>query len=128
RRAILWVGCLMISVSPTRMLPRRRSTSPRIDFSVVVRPAPLRPSRVTTSPWFTVRSMPCRTWDSPYQALRLSMRSSVFAPPSAPIASDMGGSHIGGHHGFVVGYVFVRAFGQHFALVEDRDGVGEFGD
>ena len=32
------------------MLPLRRGTRPMIDFIVVVLPAPLRPSNVTTSP------------------------------------------------------------------------------
>src|SRR5262245_64612667 len=44
-------------------------TSPIMDFNVVVLPAPLRPSNVTTSPSCTWKSTPCRTWLSPYQAL-----------------------------------------------------------
>src|SRR3954471_9902986 len=51
------------------MLPSRRGTSPMIDFSVVVLPAPLRPSSVTTSPSRTSKSTPCRMWLSPYQEL-----------------------------------------------------------
>jgi hypothetical protein len=45
--------------------PLRRPVSPMIAFSVVVRPEPLRPSSVTTSPRFTRRSTPCRMCDSP---------------------------------------------------------------
>ena len=52
-------------VELTMIEPLRRPTSPMIDFSVVVRPEPLRPSRVTSSPSPTLKSMPCRTWDSP---------------------------------------------------------------
>src|SRR3954469_684478 len=43
---------------------------PMMDFIVVVLPAPLRPSSVTTSPGNTSKLIPCRTWDSPYQAWR----------------------------------------------------------
>ena len=51
--------------------PRRAAgTSPMIDFMVVVLPAPLRPSSVTTSPSATRKSTPCSTWLSPYQAFR----------------------------------------------------------
>ena len=50
RRAILSAGMPMISVSSKRIEPLRLPIMPMIDFSVVVLPAPLRPSRVTTSP------------------------------------------------------------------------------
>ena len=63
---------------PARSARRRRSapsrvagaTMPMTDLSVVVLPAPLRPSSVTTSPARTSKSTPCRMWDSPYQACR----------------------------------------------------------
>jgi hypothetical protein len=45
--------------------PVRLPVSPISARSVVVRPAPLRPSRLTHSPRRTVKSMPCRMWDSP---------------------------------------------------------------
>ena len=48
-----------------------------IDCSVVVLPAPLRPSSVTTSPPRTSKSTPCRTCDSPYQALRSRTRAAA---------------------------------------------------
>src|SRR5438034_11677861 len=47
-----------------------------IDFSVVVLPAPLRPSSVTTSPTKTSKLAPWSTWDSPYQAWSPSTASS----------------------------------------------------
>src|SRR5699024_1970936 len=121
------VGWLMTSCPATRMLPRRRPTRPRMAFNVVVRPAPLRPSRVTTSPRLTLRSMPCRTWDSPYQACRPSMCSRLSAVRAAEV-SDIGGSHVGGHDGAVAGDFRVRPFGQNLALVEYGNGVGEFGN
>ncbi len=64
--------------------PSRRGTMPMIDFSVVVLPAPLRPSSVTTSPAATSKSTPCRTCDSPYQAL--SSRTASSGAPAAPAA------------------------------------------
>ena len=48
----------MISVSLKRIEPVRLPMMPMIDFSVVVLPAPLRPSKVTTSPAFTLKLMP----------------------------------------------------------------------
>jgi hypothetical protein len=48
-----------------RIEPVRCSTMPMIDFKVVVLPAPLRPSKVTTSPSRTLSATPCRMCDSP---------------------------------------------------------------
>ena len=48
----------MISLPLKRTEPVRLPTMPMIDFSVVVLPAPLRPSSVTTSPELTSKSMP----------------------------------------------------------------------
>src|SRR4051794_33536550 len=61
------------------MLPSRCGTSPMMDFIVVVLPAPLRPSSVTTSPSRTSKSTPCRMWLSPYQEFR-SLTSSIRRP------------------------------------------------
>jgi len=67
----IWFGISpTISAPRNRMLPSRRGTRPMIDFIVVVLPAPLRPSKVTTSPSRTSKSTPCRMWLSPYQAFR----------------------------------------------------------
>src|SRR5262245_31317902 len=60
------------------MEPVRFPTSPRIDLNVDVRPAPLRPRSVTTSPLFTAKSTPWSTCDSPYQAWRLETRRTSF--------------------------------------------------
>src|SRR5271166_2488251 len=79
------------------MLPSRRGTRPMIDFSVVVLPAPLRPSSVTTSPSRTSKSTPCRMWLSPYQALS-PFTSSMRCP-------QIGGDHVGiGRDGGVVAF------------------------
>src|SRR6516162_5242647 len=75
------------------MLPSRRGTRPMIDFSVVVLPAPLRPSNVTTSPSRTSKSTPCRMWLSPYQALRRftsSMRRSQIGGDNLGVGRDRG--------------------------------------
>ena len=67
-RAIRSEEARMISWLSKRIEPVRLPMIPMIDFSVVVLPAPLRPSSVTTSPAFTLKLMPWRMWDSPYQA------------------------------------------------------------
>ena len=69
-RAIRFDGSPIVSVPSKRTEPRRRPTIPMIDLSVVVLPAPLRPSSVTISPGRTSKSTPCRTCDSPYHACR----------------------------------------------------------
>ena len=48
----------MMSWSLKRIEPVRLPMIPITDFSVVVLPAPLRPSSVTTSPAFTLKLMP----------------------------------------------------------------------
>ena len=67
----IWFGIRPIISAPRNFtLPSRRGTRPMMDFIVVVLPAPLRPSSVTTSPSRTSKSTPCRIWLSPYQAFR----------------------------------------------------------
>src|SRR6476620_4143767 len=94
----------MVSTPFTTIDPVLRPTRPRIDLSVEVRPAPLRPSSVTTSPLCTVRSTPCSTCDSPYQALRPAMRRT---------ASAMGRPHVRLHDGGIAGDLAVGALGEH---------------
>src|SRR5215831_7916897 len=93
---------------------------PMIDFSVVVLPAPLRPSSVTTSPARTSKVTPCSTCDSPYHACRFSIASSAA---SGMTHSEIGLAHLGvRRHGGVV------AFGEHAAAGEHRDAVAQVGD
>src|SRR5215469_9439560 len=99
------------------MEPRRRPTRPMMLFSVVVLPAPLRPSNVTTSPSRTSKSRPWRMWLSPYQALRPA--TSSIAP------SGMGGAEIGGDDVGVAGDVGVVAFREHLAARKDGDCIAE---
>src|SRR5260370_10799567 len=93
------------------------------DFSVVVLPAPLRPSSVTTSPVNTSNVAPWSTWDSPYQAC-----SPSTASKGAPLGLSMANSKIGLAYERVGGNRLVVAFGQHSAAREHGDPVGEVGD
>src|ERR1044071_5617 len=95
---------------------------PMIDFMVVVLPAPLRPSSVTTSPSRTSKVAPCSTWDSPYQACSPSTASRGAVP-----ASGMAGSQIGFAHLRVGGDRLVVALGQHAATGQHGDAIGQVG-
>src|SRR5436305_14575834 len=91
---------------------------PMIDFSVVVLPAPLRPSSVTTSPARTSKLTPWSTWDSPYQACSPSTDSN-----GAPLTSSMADPEIGFAHIRVGRDRCVVAFGEDAAAREHRDAV-----
>src|SRR4051794_33825217 len=108
----------IVSTPFTLIDPVRRPTSPSTDLSVDVRPAPLRPSSVTTSPLFTTMSTPCSTCDSPYQACSPCTRST----------SLMCGAHIGLDHLRVRGDLRVGAFGEHRAALQHRDRVTDARD
>src|SRR5262245_56450280 len=90
---------------------------PSMLFSVEVRPAPLRPSSVTTSPRSTSKSMPCSTCDSPYQACRL-FTASIFA-------SAMRRPHVRFHDLGVLRDFGVRPLGEDRAALQHRDRVGD---
>src|SRR5215472_17448826 len=89
------------------------------DFSVVVLPAPLRPSSVTTSPSRTSNVTPWSTCDSPYQALRSRTTSMGL--------SGMGGrgAHVALDHVGIARDRPIVAPGQHLAPGEHRDHVGQ---
>src|SRR5260370_39515540 len=117
---------LAISSSPDRVIePLRWPTMPMIARSVVVWPAPLRPSKVTTSPSPTVKFMPCRMCDSPYQAWRSPTRSNSL---SRTAASGMTGPHIGLDHLRVFRHCRIIALGKDAAASQHGDRVGEIGD
>src|SRR5580692_10806319 len=108
---------------------------PMTDFSVVVLPAPLRPSSVTTSPAFTLKSMPCRMWDSPYQASRFCTDNTGAPEPGAGFvaaaviaASTMTGPQIGFLDALVLGQIGVVAFRKHMTARQHGDDVGQIGD
>src|SRR5207253_4931458 len=96
---------------------------PMIDFSVVVLPAPLRPSSVTTSPANTSKVAPCSTWDSPYQACSPSTASSGVVAGLSMTHSQIGLAHLR-----VGGDGRVIALGEHPPAREHGDAVGEIGD
>src|SRR3954468_3429226 len=119
-------GSLIVSTPSNAIEPVRFPRMPMIDFMVVVLPAPLRPSRVTTSPGWTSKLMPCRTCDSPYQALRSRTASSGAAAAfgagaTASALSGMGDSDIGFDHARVLRHRGIIAFGQDLAARQHRD-------
>src|SRR5580704_12483544 len=87
-------GSPISSAPPNRTEPLHRPMIPMIARRVVVLPAPLRPSSVTSSPSPTANSIPCSTCDSPYQALRPEISSSSGIGGRDGVA----GSHIGLDH------------------------------
>src|SRR5438876_7566674 len=121
---------MRLEAKPTSSLPRkttepcRWATIPMIARKVVVLPAPLRPSRVTTSPWPTAKLIPCRMWDSPYQACSSSTPSSCCA---ATAVSGMAGPQIRFHDLGVFRDSAVIALGEDAAARQHGDDVGEIG-
>src|SRR5450755_2319004 len=129
-RAIRSEEVRMMSRSLKRTEPVRLPMMPMIDFSVVVLPAPLRPSSVTTSPAFTLKLTPWRMCDSPYQASRFS--TDRICPPVAEVAavsaiirSGMPRPQIGFLDALVLGQLGVIAFREHLPTGEDGDDVGQ---
>src|SRR5882757_7634333 len=133
-RAILSEEARMIFWPLKRIEPVRLPMIPITDLSVVVLPAPLRPSSVTTSPAFTLKSMPWRIWDSPYQACRFSTASTglpevagVVAIGAAIFTSAMTCPQIGFLDALVLGQVGVIAFRQHMTARQHGNDIGEVG-
>src|SRR5215510_4362385 len=106
------------------MEPWRRGTMPMTVLRVVVLPAPLRPSSVTTSPGRTSKSTPWRMCDSPYQAWR--SRTSRRAPPAMSLGVPL--PHVGLDHLGIARDRRVVALGEDLPACEHGDGVGEGGD
>src|SRR5208282_4179052 len=117
RWAIRLDGKRIVSVPSSCTDPSRRPTMPMIDFMVVVFPAPLRPSRVTTSPTATSNCTPCRMCDSPYHALRSRTESKGLTEAD----SGMPGPEIGLHHVGILRHRGVVALRQDLAAREHRD-------
>src|SRR5215470_8753965 len=121
-RAILSLARPMSSLPSCRTEPVRLPTTPMIDFIVVVLPAPLRPSNVTTSPERTSNVTPCSTWDSPYQACSPSTASSGVCPLA------MANPEIGFAHAGIGGDRVIVAFRQDAPARQHRDAVREVGN
>src|SRR4029077_7777488 len=119
---------MRLEARPTSSLPRkvtepcRCGVIPMMARRVVVLPAPLRPSKVTTSPWRTAKLIPCRMWDSPYQACRSSTPSRCCAVPAG---SGMAGPQIRFHDVGVLRDGAVIALGEYAATGQYRDDIGE---
>src|ERR1041385_6476703 len=92
---------------------------PMMDFSVVVLPAPLRPSSVTTSPWCTSNDTPCKMCDSPYHACK------SFTESSGARRSGMTRPHVGFLHLGIVGNRRVIALRQHAAARQYGDAMAK---
>src|SRR3954454_24185140 len=123
QRAIAFDESLISSRPSNCTEPLRWPTMPMMDFSVVVLPAPLRPSSVTTSPGRTSKVTPCSTCDSPYQASSASTVSSGVVVTSSMARPQIGFAHLGvGGDGLVV------AFDQHATSRQHGDAVGQLGD
>src|SRR5580765_1781679 len=105
-----------------RIEPTRLGTTPMIALSVVVLPAPLRPSKVTTSPCATSKLTPCRICDSPYQACRSRTASrGAVASLGRSAASAMNTAEIGFDDRRILRHRRVIALGQHLATGEHGD-------
>src|SRR5262244_3638305 len=118
RRAMRFEGRSVSSCPSKRMEPWRRGTMPMTALRVVVLPAPLRPSSVTTSPGRTSKSTPWRMCDSPYQAWR--SRTSRRAPPA--MASGVPLSHVGLDHLGVARDRRIVALGEEHHLGLEGEG------
>src|SRR5437773_9574588 len=90
-----------------------------IAFSVVVLPAPFRPSSVTSSPGCTSKSTPCKMCDSPYHAWRSR---------TARSGSGMRGPHVRLADHRAAGHRRVIAFREDLAARQDRDRVRQVFD
>src|SRR3954469_15397239 len=114
----------MASLPAMWMEPVRRPVRPTMARIVVVRPAPLRPSRETTSPWPTLMFTPCSTCDSPYQAFRFSMRRRSAAMSVGTLEDRIGCAHVGLDHLRIARDLGIRAVGDDRAALQHRDAVG----
>src|SRR5574337_1154451 len=120
------VGMAMVSWPLILIEPLRAPVRPMMARSVEVRPAPLRPSRVTTSPGCTTMSTPCSTCDSPYQASRLRISSAgVPAISVRPLQLAIGRAHVRFHDLWILRDFFVGPFGQDGAALQHRDAIGD---
>src|SRR5688572_22836707 len=128
--AIARDGKRMVSRPLKRTEPLRRSRIPIMALSVVVLPAPLRPSRVATSPSSTSKLTPCSTCDSPYQPWR--SRTDSNAAGAMPLAGDaatrvsaMARSDIGLEHPRIFRDLGIFAFGEDLAARQHGDAIGK---
>src|SRR5437763_13120101 len=112
-------GVLIVVMSrpSNRMLPRLAFHRPMMVRSVVVLPAPLRPSRTVSPPRGTARSTPCRMWYWPmwvWTPDRLRMGSGGVCCAKIGLLHDLRLHHLGRH-----------AIGHQGAVVQHDDAGGQ---
>src|ERR1700722_8630568 len=105
--------------SPPRMISPCVRTMPQIARRVVVLPAPLAPRSAVTPPSSTTKSMPCRTFVSPYAACRPLASSNAGMMVLLLRVAEVGADHLrfGAH---LIG----RAVGDLNAEFQRHDFVG----
>src|ERR1700687_2174878 len=99
-----------------RMLPLLGASTPMLDRSVVVLPAPLRPSSATTSPCSIRSESPNKTWEAPYSVLIRSTSSRLMGVQP---------SEIGVMDRLVAPDFIGRAVRQKPALVKHGNALGQ---
>src|SRR6478752_2386598 len=133
--------------APSRVIvPSICRCRPMTERSRVVLPAPLRPTRVTTSPGATSMLTSVRTRASPYQAERPATSSIRAGPGSAPavdaapgsaacsvvvvpvVSSLMGCSEVCRDDPLVGAHLLVGSLREHLPGLEHGDAVGERAD
>src|SRR4249920_3131645 len=116
-------GRAILTVSPpNRMLPASGEWMPAIALTSVDLPAPLSPTRPTTSPSPTVKSTRSRAWTGPNRLLTPSSSRRVF--PEAIWLGDpqfFARLHVGAGTEFVGGYEFVFYHGVLDVFFGHRD-------
>src|SRR3954463_3841377 len=94
----------------SRTSPANAGSRPMMVLSIVDLPAPLRPSRATTSPAATWSCTSNRTWARPY-------------PPSTCCISSIAKVHLA--HSWIAAYCRRRPAGDHFSAVQHEHTVCE---
>src|SRR3984893_2279266 len=131
RRAISWVRRPWMSSSRSRIRPARGRRYPMIVRRVVDLPAPLRPTRHTTSPSFTSRDTWRRMWLDWMKTSTASTLSTRTSPSSraapdhrvdhARVGADRGGRRVGEHPALVERDDAVRVAEHDVHVVLDLD-------
>src|SRR6476620_1766585 len=115
----------------SRITPSTWRCRPMTERNSVVFPAPLRPTRVTTSPGLTASETSERTRASPYQAETPWTSSRGCALPADDLAamsgevSDMGLAQVCRDDLLVVAHLLVGPFREDLTGLQHRDRVGQ---
>src|ERR1700754_1034171 len=112
----MWAGWPSTCFPLNSTFPLVSSSSPMMERSVVVFPAPFRPIRQTISPCLTSKVMFWSTWLAPYQALRFSTRNIASVLPLAKIdALDL----------VVLTYFGRRALCKQFPVMKNQNAIAD---